>query len=117
MELRGSYDTVEATAHDTGAVRLRDASIRTLTATTRGGYVTAGVVRDLAATHPEVCPANESEGSLYDVSNRIVVVDITGVFTYNGEVTSRRTHETPCGVVIIGDEGRYIERKEAMSED
>ena len=117
VELRGSYDTVEATAHDTGAVRLRDASIRTLTATTRGGYVTAGVVRDLAATHPEVCPANESEGSLYDVSNRIVVTGITGVFTYNGEAKPHHTHEALCGVVIIGDEGGYTERKEAMLDD
>lgn len=79
--------------------------------------MTAGVVRDLAVTHPEACPANESEGGSYDVSDRIVVAGITGVFTYNGEVKPHRTHETPCGVVIVGDEGKYTERKEAMLED
>ena len=66
---------------------------------------------------PEVCPANESEGSLYDVSNRIVVTGITGVFTHNGEAKPHHTHEALCGVVIIGDEGGYTERKEAMLDD
>lgn len=106
VELYGSYEKVDVAG---GTINLDGSSVEVLDVRIGvQGRIEAGTVRSLAVAQPDVCP---SLSERYENVSRVVVRAVTsGEMTYNGQAISAKTHETPCGVVVIGQEDEYDER-------
>ena len=98
ITMNGEFEAVRATGSGTvdassawvGALTIEDAT---------GGTFSAGVVRTLTITQPDVCPVTSEEGY-----GRISVRGVaSGEMTYNQTVMPAKTHKTACGGVLIGD--------------
>jgi len=99
ISVAGSYEKVIVKGH--GSVELGESSIQTLDVQAKQGLdVTAGTVRQLVVTQPDVCPS----GSHY--SNTVVrASDVTAdTMTYNGKQMPAVSYETSCASVIIGSD-------------
>lgn len=93
--LIGSIASVKVVG--SGMVDLSEASITDLTVVSNDGLnVTAGTVRTLDVTLPDVCPANGSSMA------RVSVAGVTsGTFMYNANKRSATTYQTSCAQVSI----------------
>lgn len=105
----GRFEAIHARTEAGSRIDLDHASIRTLNVVTDGGSVEAGVVRSLSVSQPDACPAS-SDG--YRSSENMVEIEgvSSGEVNYNGSVraiTSAQKLDTPCGVVVIGDEDEF----------
>ncbi len=100
FNLEGKYDTVHVAGDTSASVSLEDAVISELYVE-GGGRVTAGVVRLLSVTQPEVCAA----GNYHQGIHFVQVYGISGgTFIYNGKEEPARTISNSCGRVVVGDE-------------
>lgn len=100
LKINGTYGRSVAKTSDSGQILLNDATVNQLEATTEGGYITAGVVRELILVQPEVCPATADE-----LQNRVEVSAVTsGSLMYNGHPKQAVTYKTECGRVVVGAE-------------
>lgn len=96
ISLIGSADSVKVIG--SGMVDLSSASIVDLAVTGSNGLnVTAGTVRSLDVTLPDVCPTNSGNSMA-----RVAVSGVTsGTFTYNGNKRSVASYQTSCAQVAI----------------
>lgn len=97
ITLNGSYGSVEVSG--SGSVDASSGAISALTVTSNLNLsVSAGTVRDLTITQPEVCP-----GTVSATSTSVAVVDVTSKkMTYNGRLIDATPQETSCAQVTIG---------------
>ena len=100
ISLDGTFTSVTAKATDTSTIFLAGAAIENLAAeTTDSASISAGTVRTLEVTQPEICSAWGG-----GTPATVTVQGISGRFSYNGkEQPTMRTHETSCGSVVITD--------------
>ncbi len=96
LAVAGSYEKV--TVRGTGLVTLDESTIRILEVQAKKGLaVTAGTVRELTVTQPDVC----STGSMFE-SNSVRVAGVSsGSIVYNGQTLPAETHRTACGMVVF----------------
>lgn len=97
IRLTGNYEQVVAQTNDHARIVLDDAVIEDLDVSTNNGIVSAGVVRNLTVTQPDVCssPTGRSQ-------NDITVTAVSSnEMRYNGTVQTAESIETLCGVVVI----------------
>lgn len=102
----GSYLTVNSGAitnakvSGAGTVDLGSTSITSLTVDAEQGMsVSAGTIRDLVVTQPNVCPINGT------ATSTVQVVEVTSnMMTYNGESRNASTYRTSCSEVVIGND-------------
>lgn len=81
-----------------GSVDLGSSSVQALTVQSEQGLrVTAGTVRDLTVTQPDVCPAGSVD---YETGVRVEGVT-SGQITHNGNVVTAESIKTSCAVVTI----------------
>lgn len=114
IEVTGEYKTVEATAKKNSGIALKQSSIDTLVATVEvDARIDAGTIRVLTAVQPGVCPDNGSRyGSSSSVETRIAIRAVTsGMMNFNGVEQPAKTSETPCAILVIGDEGEYDNKR------
>ncbi len=106
FEASGNYGTVNIITDEAAAdATFSNATVESLNVVIRGGYVTAGVVRNLSVDQSDVCPANSDSRQ-----NRVVVRAISGSkLRYNNADKPASTITTACGEVIIGSETAYDE--------
>lgn len=92
----GSFDKV--TVKGTGSVDLSSGTVALLTVEAdQELVVTAGTVRELSVTQPDVCPSGTYAGS-----TSVTVAGVTSEkFLYNGESLPAKTHRTSCAQVTI----------------
>lgn len=97
----GSIDTV--TIHGKGVVDVSSASVVTLNVTSEQSLrVSAGTVRELTVSQPDVCPSGQSTES------SVRVAGITsGKMLYNGAERTASTYRTNCAEVIVGQGNDY----------
>lgn len=96
ITIAGSYEKV--VVQGTGSVELGESAIRLLDVQSKTGlHVSAGTVRDLIVTQPEVCPsgprADETTVTVYGVN--------AGSITYNGGQIPVESYETGCGSIRV----------------
>ena len=99
MTISGSYAKV--TVNNTGSVDLSASSVQVLDVHSEQQLiVTAGTVRELSVTQPDVCPSGT-----YVENTSVTVSEITsGTMTYNGKSLPAQTNKTSCALVTIGEE-------------
>jgi len=112
LEVTGEYKTVTATANGSSSIALNQSSVEVLTASIEvGARVTAGTIRQLVATQPSVCPDSDSGYGSYSQNTnqtRIVVRAVTsGMVMLNNAELPAKNHESPCALLIVGDENEY----------
>jgi len=97
----GSIETL--TVRGKGVVDVSSASVVTLAVTSEQGLrVSAGTVRELTVTQPDVCPSGQSAQSSVDVSGIT-----SSKMTYNGTERAATTYRTSCAEVIVGQDNDY----------
>lgn len=97
VSVDGSIEYVKATG--SGAVNLNSASITSLAVVASSGlHVSAGTVRTLDATLPDVCPINGGPVTSVTVSGVT-----SGTLTYNGSKRNVVSYQTNCAEIIIDD--------------
>lgn len=101
LVVNGAFTSVTATNQD-GSLILDQATIESLTIDNKSGSVTAGVVRQLTVTQPDACPAGQSAAS--DEQKVVVSAVSSGTMTLNGNSKQAATTNSPCSLLIIGDE-------------
>jgi len=108
FDATGSFGAVNASTQQAGLITFNNATVETLNAKLNGGYIAAGVVRNLSVVQSDICPANK-EGSQ---SNRLVVQAVVSEsMMYNDKQVAAKTMSGQCGETIIGSESDYdIER-------
>ncbi len=99
VAISGGFVTL--TAGGNGSVDLNSSSIQALTVNAEHYLqVTAGTVRELTVTQPDVCPSD-----MYSGSTRVQVAGVTaGTMTYNGNTVEAKSHETSCASVVVGND-------------
>ena len=104
VRVHGTYESMELNASDSGSVVLEDAAIENLKIDNKNSTVRAGVVRSLAVTQPDYCPAYDAVDE--DESQILIHVQAvsSGKLIYNGEEKIAKNIDGTCGKVIIGDE-------------
>lgn len=65
--------------------------------------VTAGTVRELKVTQPEVCPS----GTQRDTTSVTVAGVTQKNMTYNGTVMPAKSHETSCASIVVDEQESY----------
>lgn len=65
--------------------------------------VTAGTVRELTVTQPDVCPS-----STYNKNTNVTISGVTsGQISYNGTMLPVASHETSCAAIILEEATQY----------
>ncbi|MGH7217870.1 MAG: PspC domain-containing protein [Candidatus Microsaccharimonas sp.] len=102
VSVSGAFNSLAASGN--GSIDLSSSSIQSLTVVSEQHLsVTAGTVRELTITQPDVCPSNT-----YSDNTRVHVAGVTaGTMTYNTTVMDAKSHQTSCAVVIVGDEDDF----------
>lgn len=96
ISIAGSYEKVVVKGE--GWVMLDESSIQNLEVQAKTGLeVTAGTVRQLTVSQPDVC----ANGSSADDTHVSVAGVTSGSITYNGKTLPAETHRTGCAAVII----------------
>jgi hypothetical protein len=108
MSVSGTFETL--TVRGSGSIDLGGSSVQVLKVESKqNASITAGTVRELTVTQPDVCPSNVSSDN-----TQVHVAGVTaGTMTYNGVAMEAVSHQTSCASVVIGDENYY----EAFSEN
>ena len=104
VSVSGTYETVAVTSNADGSVDLEEAAIGGLSLNMQQGVVTAGVVRTLTVTQPDVCSASDAQSDENTVNVQAVS---SGELTFNGTLQPAQTIEHNCGAVHIGPEDEY----------
>lgn len=98
FELSGSYKKVKISNQLYSTVILDDASVTSLQIDSKGGSVTAGVVRTLSIKQADVCPSRGNNS----------LIEVEGVssekLVYNGNEQSAESIFSNCGEVVIDNE-------------
>lgn len=99
VTVSGTFEKMTVTG--SGSVDLGQATIKTLIVSSEQNLnVTAGTVRELTITQPDVCPAGT-----YGNNTSIDVAGVTsGKMVYNGKEMTAASQQTACAVVTIGSE-------------
>ncbi len=102
VTVAGSYEKV--VAKGIGSIELGESTVRVLDIqASEGLQVSAGTVRELTITHPDVCPS----GSRADATSVRVWGVTSGSLTYNGKTLPVDIHKTACGLLMIESEEDY----------
>ena len=103
INVSGRYES--ATVKGRGIVDLSSSTVALLVVQSEQGLnVSAGTIRDLQVTQPDVCPS----GSYGENDTRVTVASVTtGKITYNGSELPANTHRTNCAAVIIDEDETY----------
>jgi phage shock protein PspC (stress-responsive transcriptional regulator) len=98
VTVNGTFNAVSVKGNGTADVS--SSAIQALTVDSQQELnVTAGTVKDLSVTQPEVCATNS-----YGYAKRVTVSAVTsGTMTYNGQVKPAMSYESNCASVQIGD--------------
>jgi phage shock protein PspC (stress-responsive transcriptional regulator) len=98
ITVNGTFNAVSVKGNGTADVS--SSAIQALTVDSQQELnVTAGTVKDLSVTQPEVCATNS-----YGYAKRVTVSAVTsGTMTYNGQVKPAVLYESNCASVQIGD--------------
>jgi phage shock protein PspC (stress-responsive transcriptional regulator) len=98
ITVNGTFNAVSVKGNGTADVS--SSAIQALTVDSQQELnVTAGTVKDLSVTQPEVCATNS-----YGYAKRVTVSAVTsGTMTYNGQVKPAVSYESNCASVQIGD--------------
>lgn len=88
------------TAAGSGSIDLASATVLALDVRAEHNLsVTAGTVRELTVTQPDVCPSGA-----YEKGTSVEIAGVTsGQMTYNGSTMPATTHNTNCAIVTIGE--------------
>lgn len=102
VTVNGTYKSVVIEGQ--GSVDLSSSAVQSLDVrATQDLTVTAGTVRDLIVTQPEVCGS-----TTYTESNKVTVSDVTsGGMTYNGKGIAATTYRTNCASVVVDNTNDY----------
>lgn len=92
----GNFNEVTVTGE--GAADLSSSTVGSLIVNSgQNMSVTAGTVRELRVTQPDVCPSGT-----YSAHTQVVVSGVTaGEMTYNDVVMLAKTHQTSCAAVVV----------------
>ena len=103
INVSGRYES--ATVKGRGIVDLSSSTVALLVVQSEQVLnVSAGTIRDLQVTQPDVCPS----GSYGENDTRVTVASVTtGKITYNGSELPANTHRTNCAAVIIDEDETY----------
>lgn len=102
LGVSGTFNTIAT--EGAGSVDLGAASIQTLTVTSKqNATVTAGTVKELTVTQPDVCPS----GSYSDATSVTVSGVTSGHIQYNGTTLPVGDHRTNCNSIIIDSSDNY----------
>lgn len=99
VAVSGTYEKV--IVKGSGSVQLDSATVKTLEVNSEQNLmVTAGTVRELTVTQPDVCPSGT-----YQDSTRVEVENVTsGTITYNGTARPAADYETSCASVEVNSD-------------
>ncbi len=100
--ISGAFAVV--TVQGSGSVDLGSSAIQALTVqASQNLYVTAGTVRDLSVTQPDVCPSGT-----YEDNTSVTFMGVTSnQITYNGKTRPVETYRTSCAAIIVESHDEY----------
>ena len=100
VTVNGTFNTLTVKGSGNGSADVSSSAIQSLIVDSQQDLaVTAGTVRDLTITQPEVCATNT-----YGFAKRVNVSGVTsGSMTYNGQVKPAVSYESNCASVVIAD--------------
>jgi phage shock protein PspC (stress-responsive transcriptional regulator) len=94
----------EVSVIGSGSVNLDSSAVQMLDVRANQNLtVTAGTVRELKVTQPEVCPS----GTQRDTTSVTVAGVTQKNMTYNGTVMPAKSHETSCASIVVDEQESY----------